>query len=193
MKAIVLNGFAADPPIEGEQRIATALAGLLADCPFPVARFDTAAMAIAPCTGCFACWVRTPGHCVIRDDQEAIVASLAACELRILLTPVTFGGYGYHLKKAMDRSIPVLLPFFRRFRGEVHHPQRYPGERKLLVVGSDGHGNAAQNDTFREVVRRNALNMQINNWTALTIPLDSPQGAIVATVGQALDKMEVPR
>jgi multimeric flavodoxin WrbA len=191
MKAIMLNGFGRDPQEEAERLIVNTLSSLLVERSCPVERFDTAAMTINPCSGCFSCWLRTPGRCIIRDDQEAVVASLAACELRILLTPVTFGGYGFHLKKAMDRSIPVLLPFFRHFHGEVHHPQRYPGRKKLLVVGSDGHGDAAMNETFRKIAQRNALNMQIPDWQALTIPLASTPEAIGQNLRQALEKLEV--
>ena len=28
---------------------------------------------IAPCQGCFGCWERMDGHCVIEDDQNAIL------------------------------------------------------------------------------------------------------------------------
>ena len=28
---------------------------------------------IAPCRGCFGCWQRKDGHCVIRDDQNGIL------------------------------------------------------------------------------------------------------------------------
>jgi multimeric flavodoxin WrbA len=191
MKAIIINGFDQPPQAEAERLILDALGSLLAERNCPLERFDTAAMAIHPCSGCFDCWLKTPGRCAVRDDQESIVAGLAACELRILLTPVTFGGYGFHLKKAMDRSIPVLLPFFRHFHGEVHHPQRYPGRKKLLAVGSDGRGDAAMNETFARITRRNALNMQIDEWRALTIPLALSPEAIRQNLRQALDQLEV--
>jgi multimeric flavodoxin WrbA len=191
MKAIILNGFSQDPQLESELLIVNGLTSLLAEKNCQVERFNTATMAINPCRGCFSCWVRTPGCCVIKDDQAAILASLAACELRILLSPVTFGGYNFHLKKAIDRFIPILLPFFRYFHGEVHHPQRYPGQRKLLVVGSDGQGDAAMNETFRKVVYRNALNMQITDWQALTIRHGSAPEFISQSLRQAVEKLEV--
>ena len=28
---------------------------------------------IAPCRGCFSCWMHSDGHCVIQDDQNAIL------------------------------------------------------------------------------------------------------------------------
>ncbi len=30
-------------------------------------------MKILPCVGCNACWLKTPGVCAIRDDQETIL------------------------------------------------------------------------------------------------------------------------
>ena len=30
--------------------------------------FDLSSLKIANCMGCFACWTKTPGKCIIRDD-----------------------------------------------------------------------------------------------------------------------------
>ena len=35
--------------------------------------FHTAKMKIAPCIGCNACWLRTPGVCAVKDDYEQIL------------------------------------------------------------------------------------------------------------------------
>ena len=117
-------------------------------------------MDIQPCRGCFSCWVKTPGRCIIQgDDQEAILRATAASDLVIWLTPITFGGYAPELKKALDRIIPVLLPFFIKIRGETHHPLRYPRQRRLLAIGTQKQEDADSEAVFRRLVRRNALNM----------------------------------
>jgi len=121
--------------------------------------FALAAMDIHPCRGCFSCWLKTPGRCIIQDDQEAILEAFAASDRVIWLTPVTFGGYSPELKKALDRIIPNLLPFFARVRGETHHPLRYPRRRRLLVVGTLRQEDPEGEGAFRRLVGRNALNM----------------------------------
>jgi len=103
--------------------------------------------------------VKTPGRCVIHDDEEAILGATAASDRVIWLTPITFGGYSPELNKALDRIIPILLPFFAKVRGETHHPLRYPRPRRLLAIGTLKQEDADSEGVFRHLVGRNALNM----------------------------------
>jgi len=122
--------------------------------------FDLTSMNIKPCRGCFGCWVKTPGICFARDDMDRIMPHLASSDWLIWITPIAFGGYGYHLKKALDRSIPILLPFFRRVAGEVHHPLRYEhNDRRLDVLGVLSSADPESERIFHDLVRRNSLNM----------------------------------
>lgn len=47
--------------------------------------------AIRHCVGCFGCWVRTPGTCVLKDDYKHMGERLAACE-SLYLSAVTCTG-----------------------------------------------------------------------------------------------------
>jgi multimeric flavodoxin WrbA len=136
--------------------------------------FALAGMDIRPCRGCFSCWLKTPGRCVIADDQEAILREAAQSDLFIWLTPITFGGYSPELKKALDRIIPILLPYFGRVRGETHHPLRYGHRPRLLVLGTQKEEDAASEAVFRRLVGRNALNLGDAESAAVVFSGDIP-------------------
>lgn len=90
---------------------------------------------IGPCLGCFGCWTKSPGLCVISKDQgRAFVEALAPVDVFIMLNRIPFGSWAPAVKKVLDRSIPVLLPYFTIHEGEMHHRQRYPQKRRLLHI-----------------------------------------------------------
>jgi multimeric flavodoxin WrbA len=159
MNILILNG--ADGGVRGGacRKLKEAALAEAAARGFEATVFDLAAMAIKPCRGCFGCWVKHPGRCAIEDDAADILKAMASAEVRLMLTPITFGGYGSALKKALDRSIPILLPFFIKVGDEVHHPQRYAGRRRVLTVGTLPAPDAEAERIFRLLVERNALNM----------------------------------
>jgi multimeric flavodoxin WrbA len=160
MKAIFLKGSPAGGQDPLSNRAAAAVMTALKAGSWQVKAFALAGMNIKPCRGCFSCWVKTPGICIIKDDgQEPILRAWAEADLIAMLTPVTFGGYAPELKKALDRIIPVLSPFFMQLRGETHHPQRYPRSRRLLAIGTLKQEDADSESIFRRLVGRNALNM----------------------------------
>ncbi len=115
-------------------------------------------MHIAPCRGCFQCWVRTPGICAIADEGQAVPEAWMQSDVVVLLTPVTFGGYSSVLKKAMDRVIPILSPFFMKIKGEVHHKRRYDKYPAMVGIGVLTARDDEAAALFRRIVERNATN-----------------------------------
>ena len=113
----------------------------------------------AYCLGCFQCWTHTPGECRIDDDLRTVTASIIRADLQVNVSPVTFGGYSSEIKKALDRSICLVMPFFTRVNGEVHHVPRYDRFPRVHAIGVLSQPDAAQEDIFRRLVERNAINM----------------------------------
>lgn len=174
MKTVFFKGT---PPAGRDplcNRASAALSAALKARGWETKAFALAAMDIQPCRGCFSCWVKTPGRCIIEDDEEQILAAMAASDRVIWLTPITFGGYAPELKKALDRIIPILLPFFTQVRGETHHPLRYPRQRRLLVVGTQREADANSEAVFRHLVGRNALNMGDAEAATVVFSGDAP-------------------
>ncbi len=159
MKAVFLKGSPPGGRDPLSNRAAAAVVARAKILGWEMKAFALAGMDIQPCRGCFSCWVKTPGRCVIQDDEEQVLGAAAASDRLIWLTPVTFGGYAPELKKALDRIIPILLPFFTRVRGETHHPLRYPRPRRLLAIGTLKQEDTESEGVFRRLVGRNALNM----------------------------------
>jgi multimeric flavodoxin WrbA len=110
------------------------------------------------CTGCFGCWVKRPGICIHEDDGQKVAGCIANAQFMIMLTPITFGGYSSLLKNALDRQIPVLLPFFKKIGGEVHHALRYESYPTMLVVGSIPKEDKLHENVFARLAKRNSIN-----------------------------------
>jgi multimeric flavodoxin WrbA len=144
---------------------------------------------ISHCTGCLRCWTKTPGDCAAVDDQREICDDLVRADLIVLITPVTFGGYSSDLKKGMDRMIPVLLPFFRKYNGETHHPSRYGNEWNLLGVGTMPVQDAEKEGLFKDIVNRNSLNMHSKSTTSIILLKGWSKEEIDRTVAAGLRRV----
>ena len=121
--------------------------------------YDLSQLTIAPCLGCFGCWIQTPGECVIRDEGRLIAKELIQNDVVVFFTPVVFGGYSSELKKALDRFIPNILPFFRIHQNEIHHVPRYSRYPDLIFLGTLPEKDQSLEHTFYQLTQRNVLNM----------------------------------
>lgn len=157
MKVTLLNGALAGDPFT--DAVADNLAQEYAGQGAQVTAWRLRDHKTAYCLGCFECWTHTPGLCRIDDDARAVTASIIRSDLQVNVTPVTFGGYSSEIKKALDRSICLVLPFFTRIAGEVHHAPRYAKFPRLRVVGVLPDADPEQEMIFRRLVERNAINM----------------------------------
>lgn len=123
-----------------------------------VESFALRELSISYCLGCFECWVKTPGICKFDDDGRHIAGEFIRSDLAIFFTPLTFGGYSSELKKALDRIICLVSPFFKRISGEVHHKRRYERYPSLMGIGVLPQSEDDSEKIFKTLVSRNALN-----------------------------------
>lgn len=164
MRAVVLNG--AENGDKALHDVSQVIASELEDMDWEVETFMLRDTEIASCRGCFGCWIRTPGICVIDDAGRDVARAVVRSDLAVYLTPVTFGGYSSELKKAVDRLIPNVSPFFTKIDGEIHHKPRYERYPRLIGVGVLPHRDEESERLFKTLVTRNAVNMHAPAHTA---------------------------
>ncbi len=77
---------------------------------------------ISPCRGCFGCWERMDGHCVIQDDQNEILDQYVKSEVIIWSFPLYCYSMPSHLKAVLDRTIPLVkMRMVQETDGTVRH------------------------------------------------------------------------
>ncbi len=90
---------------------------------------------IKHCLGCYACWTKTPGTCVHRDDMDRLLPKMQA-DLLVFSTPLyTFSVPGL-VKDFLDRQIPLFEPFLIDMNGITHHPRRDSSQPRDMFVMS---------------------------------------------------------
>jgi multimeric flavodoxin WrbA len=90
-----------------------------------VVDFTLNEMSLNYCTGCWTCWWKTPGLCVIKDDAEQIFRSVINSDLVIFASPLHAGFTSSTLKKITDRLIVLIHPYVQIRNDENHHQKRY--------------------------------------------------------------------
>lgn len=136
---------------------------------------------IANCMGCFGCWVKTPGKCVIRDDAVSVYPLIAGSEEIVYVTEVRYGCYGTVMKTMLERSIPVQKAFIRLHQGETHHCQRRVAEKNAAVIA---YGNSSEEERriFEQLVSRNAKNMLFRSWRLRFVSREEAERAALEEV-----------
>jgi multimeric flavodoxin WrbA len=81
---------------------------------------------IRNCVGCFTCWTKTPGICIHKDDmtQELFPKWLEA-DMAVYATPLYHFTMTASMKAFIERTLPVLEPFFELKKDRTTHPLRH--------------------------------------------------------------------
>jgi multimeric flavodoxin WrbA len=188
MKGVILDGSGDGDSLTpvAVLGVATALAARVGN----VEVFNLRELSIAPCTGCFGCWTRTPGECVVEDVARDVLRSYLRSDIVAYVTPVTFGGYSSELKKMLDRFVPVLDPRFTVVGGEVHHLLRYRRYPRTIVLGTLPSPDPEAERLFAVLVARNGLNLQQTVESSVLVGVTDPQTAR-RSAETALDRVGV--
>jgi multimeric flavodoxin WrbA len=94
---------------------------------------------IEPCLGDFGCWFKTPGRCVQQDDMAWLLSKLEAADLLVFATPVFVDGMTSTMKRLIERSLPLVEPFFEIRDGHCRHPRRDGRtDQKVVLVSVCG-------------------------------------------------------
>jgi len=147
---------------------------------------------IAPCKGCFHCWIKTPGECIRNDYGRETTKMFVQSNLLIAITPITFGGYSSILKKAFDRIIPSMLPFFTRIQGETHHQARYEQYPRIIMIGILPQRHERKEEIFKRLYSRNLLNMHsLSNYVKVVYEDDFNKNEADIMAVELLEKIGV--
>ena len=114
---------------------------------------------IRHCIGCFGCWVKTPGACVIRDEYGDMGENLSKCSEVIIVSKCCYGGFSPFVKNVLDRSIPYVHPYFATRNGETHHVRRYDNEITMKVWFYGEQLTENEQKTAEKLVNANCVNL----------------------------------
>ncbi|MCG2713649.1 MAG: flavodoxin family protein [Candidatus Omnitrophica bacterium] len=94
---------------------------------------------IGHCIGCFTCWTKTPGKCILKDDMEGLLKKYMASDIVILASPLYVDHVTGIMKDFMDRSLPLVCPQFEMGdAGQTRHVSRYGKYPSIVWVSNCG-------------------------------------------------------
>lgn len=114
--------------------------------------------AIHNCIGCFGCWIKTPGICVLNDGYSNMGELLSKCDQLIIISRCVYGSYSAFIRNVLDRCIPYLSPYFVKLNGETHHKNRY---ENTFVLSAHFYGDditEKEQKTAKALVKANGIN-----------------------------------
>ncbi|MBU0634273.1 MAG: NAD(P)H-dependent oxidoreductase [Candidatus Omnitrophica bacterium] len=130
------------------------------------------------CLGCFDCWLKTPGECVMRDDSRDICRKYINSDFVLFASPIISGFSSALLKKTQDKLIPLLHPYFEIMGGEFHHMRRYKRYPSLGLLLEKNTGVDEENiNIISNIYSRIALKFK-SKLRFLKFITDAPQEVV---------------
>jgi multimeric flavodoxin WrbA len=127
------------------------------------------------CIGCYACWTKTPGVCIHKDDMPEILQKICECDVIVYATPL----YNYNVtglfKVFQDRTLPLLDPHIIKVGNAHRHPLRYETKRKMVLLSNCGFPESKHFDGMRKVFHT----MEENGYVPLVGEILVPAGELL--------------
>ena len=160
MKVILLNGNPVPSNSKFDQYLSS-LSQKLQEDKHKVRILTLRDMKMGYCKGCFDCWVKTPGLCIVKDDTYHICDECINSDLLIFASPLIMGFTSALLKKANDKLIPLILYHVELVDNEYHHIARYPKYPfTALLLGKEEDTDSEDIEIVTEIYRRDAINFK---------------------------------
>ncbi len=94
---------------------------------------------IRHCTGCFACYFKTPGICAIKDDMRELLDLYMLSDVVVFASPIYVGSVTGITKAFIDRMLPLYDPRTQRDeQGHFYHLPRYERYPDVVVISNGG-------------------------------------------------------
>lgn len=97
---------------------------------------------VAPCRGCYHCWVVTPGQCVLRDDMDELLRWFIDADVVVCASPLYYYALSSRMQTFLERTLPLTdggLDATPRGleRNRTRYPDAWRGKRLIfLIVGA---------------------------------------------------------
>jgi len=108
---------------------------------------------IKDCTGCWSCWIKTPGRCIHKDLDTFYKAYLNADKV-IIFSRISQGFVSGNLKSLFDRMLPLYLPFITYKTGESMHVPRYAKYPEVEVYYQGEFMNRNDQKIYEDYIHR---------------------------------------
>jgi multimeric flavodoxin WrbA len=126
---------------------------------------------IKPCTGCFYCWNKVPGECILKDDMEMLYPKLRKADILVLATPMYIPLPGY-FQIFLNRLLPLINPVLSttpggRTRAIFHKNVKI---KKIVLVSTSGWWEMGNLGTVLRITRELAADVSVEFAGAVLRP-----------------------
>jgi len=185
MKVLLLR---ANPRKTGyTQRLADLFLRGLCEVHAVVTDVDVTLLNLAPCLGCFHCWLATPGQCVHSDAMSEQLELILRSDVLVCATPIYYYSMSSCLKAYFERTFPLaqpgLVPSGRGLtRNRLRYPERWQSKKLITMVTGALHGlepYRPANETFQLIA--DSLDLELGGQLTrpesylLDYPLSKPR------------------
>ncbi|AQW28386.1 TPA: flavodoxin family protein [Clostridium perfringens] len=143
--------------------------------------FDLSKLTISNCIGCFSCWTKTPGKCIIRDDAVKVYPIIAQSSKIIYISKIKYGSYDTIMKTMLERAIPIQQAFIHLLNGETHHIQRDVAMKDTVIIAY-GNIENEEKELFKRLIKRNSYNMNFKSFNVIFVDEENLEEVVTKEV-----------